>query len=126
VYDGSTDAGSALYDSAEDSPAPGTPWTFNARVAAVQVVTSAGTRVIHPISMAIFFEVTATDHRRLLVELASNGTRADLFVNGLLVQSGYPGFVQSTVPGRVLWGAGSSTAIGAASWANVDYVTGTQ
>ncbi|HEM46823.1 MAG TPA: hypothetical protein ENO23_07235 [Alphaproteobacteria bacterium] len=69
---------------------------------------------------------TTPNDRLVLVELASDGTTADLFVNGVLIESGYPGFVQASVPGRVLWGAGSSADRGGSVWANVGYVTGTQ
>jgi len=77
-------------------------------------------------TLADSWPVGPTPHALMLVELASNGTTADLFVNGVLFASGYPGFSAPTVASRVLWGSGSSPDTGSASWAAVAYVTGTQ
>jgi Bacterial TSP3 repeat len=166
ISDGSTAAGSALFYSAEEFPAPGEPWTIRARLRARR----SPMNVQDQIDMGVFLEVTDSSHRRflvqfgtvgpdgllpddnwvhlspdgssapilgnawpigpidnlVLVELASDGTTADLFVNGGLIFSGYAGFVQPSVAPRVLWGSGSSTETGYSNWADAAYVTGTQ
>jgi hypothetical protein len=62
------------------------------------------------------------------VDLASDGTEVDFFVDGRHYFPGFTlaGFNQPSVPGRVLWGSGSSPTTGHARFAEVHYAFGLQ
>jgi hypothetical protein len=55
------------------------------------------------------------------VDLVYDGVAADLFVNGQQLAGGLVGYVATSVPTRVLWGAGSSAATGHGRFAEIRF-----